>query len=89
MYVHSLRFLTPHGEISAADNLIINGLLFHFPLQVVDARPKGRFEGTAPEPNPKIRSGHMLGSINFPFTNIIDPDNKTMKSPEGIREGKS
>ena len=37
-------------------------------LQVVDGRPKGRFEGTAPEPNPSINSGHMLGTTNMPFT---------------------
>ena len=30
----------------------------------------------------------MLGSISFPFTNIIDPDTKTMKNPEAIKQGK-
>lgn len=56
-------------------------------LQVVDNRPKGRYDGTAPEPNPKIRSGHMHSSISFPFTNIIDPQTKTMKDPEAIKQG--
>ena len=55
--------------------------------QVVDTRPKGRFDGTAPEPNPKIRSGHMLGTTNFPFLNIIDSQNKTMKNPEELKKG--
>ena len=54
---------------------------------MVDGRPKGRFDGTAPEPNPKLRSGHILGSVNVPFLNLIDPDTKTLKSKEGIKEG--
>lgn len=56
-------------------------------LQVVDNRPKGRYDGTAPEPNPKIHSGHMHGSISFPFTNVIDPQTKTMMDPEAIKQG--
>ena len=55
--------------------------------QVVDTRPKGRYDGTAPEPNPKIRSGHMHGSVSFPFTNIIDPQTKTMKDADAIKQG--
>ncbi len=54
---------------------------------MVDTRPKGRYDGTAPEPNPKIRSGHMHGSISFPFTNIIDPETKTMKNVDAIKQG--
>ena len=54
----------------------------------MDSRPKGRYDGVAPEPNPKIRSGHMLGSVNFPFTNIIDPKTKTLKNVDGLKEGK-
>ena len=53
----------------------------------MDTRPKGRYDGTAPEPNPKIRSGHMHGSISFPFTNIIDPQTKTMKDADAIKQG--
>lgn len=40
--------------------------------QVVDARPAGRFDGTAPEPRPNLPSGHMPGSINLPFAEIIE-----------------
>ena len=57
--------------------------------QVVDARPKGRYDGKAPEPNPKIRSGHMHGSINFPFTNVIDPQTKTLKDSDSLKQGVS
>ena len=36
--------------------------------QVVDARGPGRFAGSEAEPRQGMRSGHMPGSINIPFT---------------------
>lgn len=54
--------------------------------QVLDARGQGRFEGTEPEPRPGLRSGHIPGSLNLPFLQLIDADAKTWKSPEVIRE---
>lgn len=39
---------------------------------VVDARPAGRFAGTAPEPRPGIPSGHIPGSINMPVELVVD-----------------
>ena len=40
--------------------------------QVVDARPAERFLGDAPEPRPGLRSGHMPGSVNLPFVEIVE-----------------
>ena len=40
--------------------------------QVVDARPADRFEGRVAEPRPGLRSGHMPGSLNLPFVEIVD-----------------
>jgi thiosulfate/3-mercaptopyruvate sulfurtransferase len=54
--------------------------------KVLDARGQGRFEGTEPEPRPGLRSGHIPGSLNLPFLQLIDADAKTWKSPEVIRE---
>jgi thiosulfate/3-mercaptopyruvate sulfurtransferase len=42
--------------------------------QVLDARPASRFQGAAPEPRPGLRSGHMPGAVNLPFTTLIDGD---------------
>ena len=36
--------------------------------QVVDARGPGRFAGSEAEPRQGVRSGHMPGSVNMPFT---------------------
>lgn len=43
-------------------------------LQVVDMRSAGRFEGRDPEPRPELRSGHMAGARNLPFTELVGPD---------------
>jgi thiosulfate/3-mercaptopyruvate sulfurtransferase len=51
--------------------------------QVVDSRPADRFRGEAPEPRPGVRSGHMPGSLNVPFTDIVE--NGRLKNPEGLR----
>ena len=56
-------------------------------LQVVDARSEGRFSGTAPEPRPSLPSGHMTNSINLPFKNLLNPENKLLKSKQHLQEG--
>lgn len=45
--------------------------------QLVDARSTGRFQGTEPEPWQGRRSGHIPGSRNVPFTELLDPKDKT------------
>ncbi len=42
--------------------------------QVVDARPAGRFEGTAPEPRAGLRGGHIPGSRNLPHDRLFNAD---------------
>lgn len=39
--------------------------------QVVDARPADRFCGQAPEPRPGLKSGHMPGAKNLPWTDLV------------------
>lgn len=53
--------------------------------QVLDARTKGRFEGTEPEPREGLRSGHIPGSFNLPFADLLDGANKTWKDVPLIR----
>ncbi|KAG8826700.1 hypothetical protein FRC19_008155 [Serendipita sp. 401] len=38
---------------------------------VLDARPKARFMGSAPEPRAGLPSGHMPNSVSIPFTNLL------------------
>jgi thiosulfate/3-mercaptopyruvate sulfurtransferase len=52
--------------------------------QVLDARPANRFHGAAPEPRAGLASGHMPGSLNLPFGDLIE--NGQMKSADGLVE---
>jgi thiosulfate/3-mercaptopyruvate sulfurtransferase len=54
--------------------------------QVLDARSQGRFEGTAPEPREGLPSGHMPGSLNLPFVDILDTGQKTMLPAEELHQ---
>jgi len=40
--------------------------------QIIDARAPGRFAGSEPEPRAGLRSGHIPGSINVPYTSLIE-----------------
>jgi thiosulfate/3-mercaptopyruvate sulfurtransferase len=42
-------------------------------VRLVDARSAARFEGSAPEPRPGLRGGHIPGSVNLPFNEVVDP----------------
>lgn len=53
--------------------------------QVLDARSRGRFEGREPEPREGLRGGHIPGSLNLPFTDLLDSETQTMLPPEEIR----
>ncbi|HEY1473910.1 MAG TPA: 3-mercaptopyruvate sulfurtransferase [Pseudolabrys sp.] len=50
--------------------------------QVVDARAADRFSGSAPDPRPGLRPGHMPGALNVPFADI--PENGRLGSHEKI-----
>jgi thiosulfate/3-mercaptopyruvate sulfurtransferase len=54
--------------------------------QLVDARPRGRFEGTVAEPRPESRSGHIPGSRNVPYAELFDAKTGTMKPLEDLRQ---
>jgi thiosulfate/3-mercaptopyruvate sulfurtransferase len=51
--------------------------------QVVDARPAERFHGHTPEPRQGLKSGHMPGSLNLPFVEIVE--HGRLKPPEALR----
>ena len=51
---------------------------------VIDARARERFEGTAPEPRPGLRGGHIPGALNLPFGELLDPATKRLLPPEQI-----
>jgi thiosulfate/3-mercaptopyruvate sulfurtransferase len=52
--------------------------------QLVDVRSRGRFVGTEQEPRPGLRSGHVPGSINLPYTELVSSDG-TLLPAEALR----
>ena len=53
--------------------------------QVLDARAKGRFEGVEPEVWPGRRSGHIPGSLNLPFTELLDSESQTLLDKSALQ----
>jgi thiosulfate/3-mercaptopyruvate sulfurtransferase len=77
------RRFTPrldHSFVSSIDD--VRKALESGAAQVVDARPADRFEGRAPEPRPGLKSGHIPGSLNVPFVEIVE--NGHIKSAEAL-----
>jgi thiosulfate/3-mercaptopyruvate sulfurtransferase len=54
--------------------------------QVIDARPRPRFEGTVVEPWPGRRSGHIPGSRNVPYADLFDAKTGAMKPLDELRK---
>jgi thiosulfate/3-mercaptopyruvate sulfurtransferase len=54
--------------------------------QLVDARPKPRFEGSVAEAWPGRRSGHIPGSRSVPYAGLFDATTGAMKSLEELRK---
>ncbi|MCL4675712.1 MAG: 3-mercaptopyruvate sulfurtransferase [Pararhodobacter sp.] len=52
--------------------------------QILDARSGDRFRGEVDEPRPGLRRGHIPGSKNLCFRDILN-DDQTMKSPAELR----
>lgn len=43
-------------------------------VEIVDARPRERWQGLADEPRPNVRSGRIPGSKSVPFLDLVDED---------------
>lgn len=52
--------------------------------QVVDARSPSRFRGEEAEPRPGVRPGHIPGSTNIYYADVLTPEN-TMRSASELR----
>lgn len=52
--------------------------------QIVDARSAARFSGSEAEPRPGLRSGHIPGSANVPWTELTEQG--ALKPADALRE---
>ncbi|MFV8800026.1 3-mercaptopyruvate sulfurtransferase [Yersinia sp. LJYL362] len=51
-------------------------------IQILDARPAGRFKAQEPEPRPGLHLGRIPGSINVPWGSMVE--NGNLKSPQEL-----
>lgn len=51
--------------------------------QIVDARAANRFKGEVDEPRPGLHRGHIPGSLNVPWNELVE--NGQLKSPEALK----
>ncbi|KAI0343903.1 Rhodanese-like protein [Trametopsis cervina] len=51
---------------------------------VLDARPRGRYLGTDPEPRPGLSSGHIPHSRSLPFTSFLTQNEATLQDGQKI-----
>ena len=52
--------------------------------QIVDARATDRFAGSAPEPRPGLRAGHIPKSLNLPIGDILDKTTGKLKQADEL-----
>lgn len=55
-------------------------------VQILDARPLGRFTGEAPEPREGLSSGHMPGAVSIPFNAVLDPETKAFLPRDQLKK---
>lgn len=53
--------------------------------EILDARGAARFRGEVPEPRPGLRSGHIPGSKNIPFSTLLNADGTMKAVPELLK----
>lgn len=53
---------------------------------IIDARSAPRFNGEEPEPRAGLKSGHMPGALNIPFTNLIETETGRFKTKAALEE---
>ncbi|QGV78538.1 sulfurtransferase [Streptomyces ficellus] len=85
------RYTGPHGDFTArprpgllVDSAHVRAALADPAAAVLDARTPARFTGTAPEPRPGLRGGHMPGAVNLPFGDLLDETGR-LRPPADLR----
>lgn len=79
------HFTARHNSLLVRDAEQISRNLESRREQLLDARARDRFEGAAPELWPGRRTGHIPGSRNLPFTELLAKDG-TMRPPGELRQ---
>ena len=79
------HFTPPRGaqmRVSTAEDILQS--LGSGKQQIVDSRPRDRFDGTAPEPRPGLRRGHIPGSVSAELKLFVDPNTNRLRPMDAI-----
>jgi thiosulfate/3-mercaptopyruvate sulfurtransferase len=80
--IEPARFTATLDAARVRDLAAVRGSVRDGAAQVVDMRPAGRFAGRDPEPRAGLRGGHMPGSVNVPFTQLVHADGTALSEDE-------
>ena len=69
-------------DLAAVRALVERGSMGEEDALIVDMRPAGRFAGRDPEPRPGLRGGHVPGSVNVPYTELVQADGTVLPLDE-------
>jgi thiosulfate/3-mercaptopyruvate sulfurtransferase len=67
----SSRFTVSFDKAAVANATAVKQASDTNSAQIIDARTAARFAGNAPEPRPGLRSGHIHGSLNLPWREVV------------------
>jgi thiosulfate/3-mercaptopyruvate sulfurtransferase len=65
-------FTVKFDKTAVADAATVKGASEAGSAQILDARAAARFKGLVPEPRPGLRSGHIPGSLNLPWHEVVE-----------------
>ena len=71
--------------VERSDNVVTKQQILagHLDLPLLDARGKGRFDGSEADPRPGVAAGHIPGARNLPFASLYGDDGR-LKSREEL-----
>ena len=78
---HCSQITTKFDDQIVCDWKKVKFFMAKTPGQIIDARPASRFNGLESEPRPGLRSGHIPGSTNICYRDLLN-DDQTLKSKE-------
>jgi thiosulfate/3-mercaptopyruvate sulfurtransferase len=76
------RFTARLDQAAVRDLASVRDNIHQAAEQLVDTRSAGRFAGVDPEPRRGLRGGHVPGSVNLPFTDLVRPDGTVLPLDE-------
>ena len=79
-------FNSEGGQMSVCGAMAVVAVLQDRNTRILDARPRERFLGIAPEPWPGLRRGHIPGSVSVPLDQLTERATGRLQSVSVLRD---